>query len=752
MKRMTFRVALLAATAFAPVMAHGQTASVPLPTPLPEGSASAAKGAPATSPTSPASAQLADIVVTAQRRSENLQKVPISVIALSGDALESKGVTDLPAMRVAVPGLNFQSIQGLATPRLRGIGSSASGPGIEPEVAVYVDGVYYASAAASLFSFNNVAQVAVLKGPQGTLFGRNAVGGLVQITTVDPTQEVHARGEIGYGNYDTIKGKIYLSGGLAPNVAMDFAAQATHQGKGYGTNLFNGQDTRKTDHDVALRSKLLFTPGSTTRITLSGDFADSDGTQGSIRLEPGSTPNPATGPAYGGSVWDINNDVQGFVKTRSYGGSAKLEQKVGGGITFMSLSALRFLDYSNALDLDATPKAYQAVVKYQADRQFSQELQLQSRSGGKFQWTLGAYYFDLKSSYDPNNFLLFYNNNPAPPNALFPLVGTSTYSTQTAKSFAGYAQATYEILPSTHVTGGFRYTYEKRTLTGYVVQHFTSPRPDATLAAVNPAGVTVKKPTFRIGLDTQATPDVLLYASFNRGFKSGGFNSGAINDPAYRPEILDAYEAGFKSQFLNHRGSLNASVFYYKYKDIQTQRLNNGALGIINGASATLKGLDVDAAFAVTSSFHLTGSFEILDGKYGTFLAAPISTVAGGTPVIIGDVSGNRLPVASKFTSTLGANYTARLSNGSKLEPSTTLYYNSGWFTEPDNKIRQKRFAELSATVRWTSSDDRYNVSLWGANLTNAKSRANATTLAFGNHVVSFNPPRTFGITAGFKY
>lgn len=690
-------------------------------------------------------ATVGEVVVTAQRRAENVQKVPIAITTLSATGLAKAGIENLSQIGVAVPGLNFQSIQGLATPRLRGIGSAASGPGVEPEVAVYVDGVYYASAAASILSFNNVSQVTVLKGPQGTLFGRNAVGGLVQIATADPTQSFHMRGETGYGNYDTSKTKLYITGGPNPYVAADLAIQANFQGKGYGRNLLTGQDTQRTDHDLAVRSKLLIRPTPSTKIMISGDYSDTVGTPASIRLEPGSRAAPGTGPNYGGSVWDINNDVNGYVKTHTSGVSIKIDQKLG-RLTLSSISALRHLAYSNALDLDASPTPYQAVVKHQNDDQLSQEFQLQSPSNTKFNWTIGVYYFDLSSKYNPNNFLL----SGAAVNPFFPLVRSQTFSTQTARSIAGYGQATYEVLPKTHLTFGMRYTNEQRNLTGVNTLFFRAPKqPTATTVALGP--LSVSRPTYRAALDYQLFSDVLLYASYNTSFKSGGYNSGSITKPGYRPEFIKAYEAGFKSQALDRRLTFNASGFYYDYTNIQEQMLSSGALNIINGAAATVYGADIDAAALVTPDFRVTTGLEVLHSRFDSFPNAPISTPAGGVAVVTGSATGNQLPVASPFTATVSGDYTHTVQFG-VLDGSATVAYNSGWYTEPDNAVRQNDFVQINASLRWTSPDGRYTASLWGDNLTNAKSRANATTLAFGNHVVSFNPPLTFGGTVGFKF
>ncbi len=349
---------------------------------------------------SSAAAGIGDIIVTAQRRSENLQNVPVAVSAVSSKQLAAAGVSDLQSLRVVVPGLTFSSIQQNVQPRLRGIGSSTAGPGIEPGVAVYVDGVYYASATGALFSFNNVEQISVLKGPQGTLFGRNAVAGLVQVTTRDPSQTFVMEGNAGYGNYNTGTASIYVGGGLTNNITADFAGLVKFQGDGYGENLTTGQDTRRTKHDINVRSKLIFTPAPDTKITLAADYSNNKGSQGTDRLEKGTNAAPGTGPSYGGKVWDVEADYPWFNNIESGGGSLKVDQKIG-SLSLLSITAYRRLQYENALDLDFTASPYQTIRQSQHDRQFSQELQLQSPSSGPFKWTLGGFYFNANDVSDP---------------------------------------------------------------------------------------------------------------------------------------------------------------------------------------------------------------------------------------------------------------------------------------------------------------------------------------------------------------
>jgi outer membrane receptor protein involved in Fe transport len=216
-------------------------------------------------------AALDEIVVTAQKRSENLQDVPIAISAISGDELEASGASSVTALAEVTPGLQMQTTQGSISPRIRGVGSDL--PNVENSVAMYVDGVYIASPSASLLSLNNVAQVETLKGPQGTLFGRNATGGALLIQTREPTENLSGKFDVSYGNYQTTTVNGYVADGLTPAVAADFAVHAAHQGEGYGKNLFTGSDVYQANLDLALRSKWVLKPTEADTVHLIFDFS-----------------------------------------------------------------------------------------------------------------------------------------------------------------------------------------------------------------------------------------------------------------------------------------------------------------------------------------------------------------------------------------------------------------------------------------------------------------------------------------------
>src|ERR1700719_1928401 len=230
---------------------------------------------------------LYEIVVTAQKRSENLQDVPIAISTVSGEALAASAADSITALADMTPGLKMETVQGSIAPRIRGVGSDL--PNVENSVAMYVDGVYIASPSASLLSLNNIAQDETLKGPQGTLFGRNATGGALLIQTREPTENLSGKFDVAYGNYQTTTVNGYLADGLTPVVAADFAMHASHQGEGYGKNLFTGSDVYPVRLDLALRSKWVLKPTDADTIRLIFDFERRDGSTATVDYVPAGT-------------------------------------------------------------------------------------------------------------------------------------------------------------------------------------------------------------------------------------------------------------------------------------------------------------------------------------------------------------------------------------------------------------------------------------------------------------------------------
>jgi len=741
---------LLAGTAACHLLSAG-TALAQAPATSPQADTAQASGSADDSASNSGDGGLQDIVVTAQRRSENLQRVPISIAVATEEQLQASGVSGLQSLKVLTPGVEVQSNNGYAFPIIRGVGSKATGPGIETPVAFYVDGVYYAAPAATLLSFNNIQQIEVLKGPQGTLFGRNATGGLIQVKTRDPSSDFGGKMNLSYGNYQTLKGDFYITGGLADNLTTDLAFVGTTMGDGYGTNLTSGKDVYRINHDIGIRSKTLLTIGSDTEVRLVLDYGDSRNSLLATRVPLGETIPAPYGPVYGGRPWDVSVNYEPVNVVKSGGASLRIDHDAG-AVKIASITAYRKSKFIIDVDLDYTPTNGRRLSVDQRDHQFSQELQLLSAGNGPFSWVVGAFYFDALADYAQNRVLL---NGPAAVPTVPPIVESNQTAFQSTKSISGFGQATLEVAPGLKLTGGLRYTSEKRELGNAQTIVTRSDGSTVVTFPLSSRSATFNKLTWRAAVDYQATPDVLTYLSYNRGFKSGGFNPSALTVPPFEPEVLDAFEGGIKSTLFDRRIKLNGAIYYYDYANTQLQRVAaNGTTGIYNSAGAEIYGFDGELRAQVTPELNLVVGYQYAHGKYRSFPGAIIAAprAAGGYTLTTGDAAGNVTILTPKHTVSIVANYTIPTKTG-EISLNASGYYNSGFFVEPDNVVTQPRYFMVNASVRWEFGSGQ-SISIWGNNLTNrvVSNIDGINNVGFGVRRANYAPPRTYGVSVGTTF
>lgn len=690
-----------------------------------------------------------EIIVTAQKREESLQRVPITITAITAAKLAATGVSSTQDLVVVTPGLNVSTAgQGAyLLPNLRGIGGTATGPGIENSVPVYVDGVYLASAGASLLSLNNIERVEVLKGPQGTLFGRNATGGLVHIITRDPKHDVGAEASVSYGNYETIVSNAYVTGGTGI-VAADLAMTYTTMGDGYGRNIITGEKVNKTDYDYTLRSKILFEPSDTTTIRLSADYSKVLSSTGTSR--PGPPPLVATldRTPFPGGDYDTRANYPLYRRFEGGGASIRLDQEIG-NLSLVNITAYRRNKLITTSDVDGTFVPGVGLTATQYDRQFTNELQLLSSNDGPFRWLIGAFYLHSNGRYDP---LEAFRSGPFVTSPAS-IARTVTIAGIETDSYAGFAQATLEIASGTNITGGIRYTEDRRKLNSNDEQF----RADGTSAGpiLGPISKSAKfsQVTYRASIDHQFTSNILGFLSYNRGFKSGGFNATTPQDVTFKPEVLDAVEGGVKADLIPGKLRFNASAFYYKYKDIQIQFLIPGAALIRNGSRAELYGLDAELVAAITDRLRVTGGVSLLHDRFTSY---PDADYFVGCPTGVAapcklSASGNRLPGAPDITGNVTLDYSIPLSSG-RIDLSSTFFYNDGFTSDAAGTYRQDAYGRVSASIGYIADGDRFTVRVWGRNLNNSRSIQQFVQSSLGGSKFAFDPPRTYGVTAGFKF
>ncbi len=728
---------------------------------------------------------LEDIVVTATRRSTNLQEVSGTIVAVTAQSLKALNVEDIQDLPALVPGLIVQPSGG-NNMFLRGVGSSSTGFN-EGQNAVYIDGLYLANPAASIASFNNLERIEVLKGPQGTLYGRNVTGGLISIITKDPTQEVHADMSAGYATYDTSTFNYYATSGITDTVAGSIALFGQQQDRGWTQNVFTGTTDQQSE-EFGVQAKLQWRPTDGTKVTASFIYDGGNRDFGFARqTAPGTLASDGT-PYLG--EYRYASRINPESPYRIYIGTLKIEQDLG----FATLTSLSGYQKSSARTLFGgaqsglgQPRAGLGVPTndfLQKNRAFSQEFQLTSaRNASRLEWVTGLFYFNDKSRLRLDTYNTCIDNVCAPG-----FTPTSSDGRPTTKSYSAYGDATYRFLEATKLTLGLRYTEETRGLTGLLSPLQGRPNSVAAIpvpaggaVALQPgqpysvaiAGVQVLQPgiatekkfsavTYRIVLAQDLSDNVHAYLSHNYGFKSGAFNANAFNNPPVNPEKLYAYEAGIKSELFDRRLRLNVSYFHYDYKDIQVRSsaapAPPGNVFLLNIANSTYDGVDVDFSAAVVDGLTINGGFEYLDARFKDYPGASCITPGTGTAsgVTIGlpktvtcNLAGFQVPNAPKFSGGIGFSYAIQTEAG-KFALSANDRFNVGYPMTPGGEIRQAKLHIVDASLLWTSPSRSFDINFWARNLLGEY--IYGTAQAGRDLIITPGAPRTYGVTLGVHF
>ncbi len=694
---------------------------------------------------------LGAVIVTARRRDERLQDVPIAVSAITGAQADLIGVDSTDLLTVVTPSLDFGQQPFAAIPFLRGVGSSSGGAGFESPIAIYVDDVYYASPNAKLFTLDNIESVQVLKGPQGTLFGRNATGGVIQVKTKQPEFKPSGKVTAGYANYDTISGSFYATGGLSDNIAANIAVSGSDQGEGYGESVLTGVETQKSK-DWNIRAQMLINLSEKTSVKLAADYSDSESDMGAnLGVLPGSV--GIGGTTFSGE-YNTATDGNDLVEIQQAGLSMHVNHEMSFA-DLVSVSAYRNTEMNTLLDQDASPITFFTLDLDSPTKTFSQEFRLVSNTDGPLEWVTGVYYLNAISKYDPATLtgIIFDPASIGDESAVYQFEDK-----QTLNSYSGFAEGTYRFLPDTSLTLGIRYTLDEyefesieQTIRSSVVPEFDVPGGEFTLED------DFDKFTYRAILDHKFTDDIMGYASYSRGFKSGGYNVAepgtADTQAAVRPEVLDAYEIGLKTSLMENRLTFNIAGYYYDYKDLAVSITRQGSLFVINAAAAEIKGVDADFVFSPMDGLRIAGGIGYIDSEYSEFPNGPTYTPNPNPPFgfIVGsaDLSGNETQRSPELTLSVAPSYTFRAGNGA-VTLAASYYHNSGYYSDPENRLEQPSYELVNASLGY-QFDNGLGIRLWGKNLTDDRY---FTFLQgdFFKDPAAYAPPRTYGITLSKEF
>lgn len=675
-----------------------------------------------------------EVIVTAEKRESNLQRVPISITAFTAEDLQGGGVEDSWGLQLRTPSLSISSNGPAGHLYIRGIGSDQLGVGTEGSTSIYLDDVYMGRTQNALSTLLDVQQIEVLRGPQGTLYGRNSVGGAIKIRSALPTRDYQAHGALEIGDYDKRRFEAVVSGPIVNDRLLFRFAGLTSQRDGFVKNINPNARGALQDEDVVrLRASTRYLPSDRLTLDVSADYYH-DKSTGPVSkvLTPGT--GAGLGAVFIPDPYTVNFDVQNTRDLENWGVTSNIVQDLG-SMSFRSVTGYRENEWFQDLDSDGTEIAQQQVVWGEKQKQFSQELQLSSNGDTRLDWLVGLYYFWEHADFDVS--LL------RPLDAgLFNITLPSSNKTN---AYAAFAQGTYHLNDALRVTAGIRYSDEKKD---HVVETFIN---DGISLGRSPGKKSWAAVTPKVGLEYQATPRALLYVSATRGFKSGGFNSVGGGE-SFDPEHLWSYEGGLKTQWLNNLLQVNGGIFYYSYDDMQVTRWTQNLTAVENAAKAHVTGGEIEIVALPFKGLDISIGASVLDAKYDKYITANPANI--GEPPR--DLKGNTLRNAPEATLSTVAQYTHPVGQQGALTWRVEYQWQGKTYFDPFNQpiVQQDPFSVVNARLTYAAAGDRFSVSAYGKNLFDeeyftAVFRFDSTGF---NHLANVGDPRTYGLRVDVRF
>ncbi len=752
---------------------------------------------------------LEEIIVTARYRAENLQTIPVAASVVDGELLDGSHTVNTQQLTQFVPSLYYNS----ANPRntaytIRGLGSntlsiSAANDGIEPGVGFYVDQVYHGRPATASFDFTDIERVEVLRGPQGTLFGKNTADGVIHVISREPAFQLESNAEVSVGSYDFRQVKGTVSGPLGEKIAGRFSLQDTER-DGLLTNVKTGEKLNELN-SFAVRGQLLVVPSDRLRLRFIYDVTDLDSaccTQTFLRvgqsLRSAGRQYPALAAGLGyepasRNVYDRLSDIDAplHVKTED-GGFAAIAEWDFGSTALTSVSAWRFWDWDVANDRDYTGIPIQLVQRIPSRQdQYSQEVRLNSKGSGRLNYVAGLYWFSQEisgtpiSTYGPEAayWLLSQANFtvPIPRNLLdgYSQTGSSDFK---MSSYAPFGEVNYAFTKRLTGTLGFRYTHESKDGT-YATQVSGGPSlaglPAATAAELTRARLSIFRPqsytaaddagnfSGRANIAYQFTNDLFGYVNYAHGYKSGGLNmSGLPLDAQNQPTLATAvikdetnssYELGFKSMLRDGKATLNLAAYRTAVQDYQSNVVSSLETAAIRSYPANIpevrvQGLEADFMTLLSQGFTLRFSLAYADGKNADYPAGPCPLEVQTAATVACDLTGVPLAGLSKWSSSLGLDYRRQIGRGDMmvhLDTNTRDGYNSDTSGSRYTVIEGFSVTNLSVAYRFARG---WQIEAFARNLFDEE-YISALTIQTGNSGLILGQagePRTVGVAFRF--
>ena len=631
------------------------------------------------------------IFVTAEKKAKNAQRTPISIAAYDSDALQRSVLEDISDIGLLTPGVVVNK-EIVGKIYIRGIGTENLTVGGDPGVAVHTDGAYIARTSAANFDLHDVERVEVLRGPQGTLYGRNATGGSINIISNAPTEEFYAKAELQYGSHDRIRYGGVVSGPLSDTIQARVSFVKSDR-DGFTDNVFTGQ-ALDTEDLMMGRGRLRFLASEDITFDVIGEFSIDDSKPAPFKqLEfselfegmSGAFDPPGLRPVAQDSPVEEHQDQYGLTAILNWDFS---------GVTLTSVSSYRNVDFFAAFDGDAVDINFQDFVDDNESDQFTQEIRLASNSEGAFEWIFGGYYF-----HDDGHQEIFI---PIPGFG-FDILHIADIKTN---AFAVFGQATYSVLPTLNLTAGLRYSTEDKEGEQFSDFGFIPP----LMQDLNEDSDAL---TPRFSIEYFPHDNAMFYASATRGFKSGGFTFNGFQSN-FDPEFVWSYEGGVKTQFAENRAQANLSIFYYDYTDLQVSKLENNAGVITNAADATIWGGEFEFVTRPNEFFEFNAGVAYLNAEFDQFLTEDPSNPGLGTI----DLAGNNLTRSPEFSANVGAQFYVPAGDWGTASLRVDYQHQGKSFFTPFNRdlSAQEAFNLVNARLSLQDDDEKWQFAVFVKN------------------------------------
>jgi iron complex outermembrane receptor protein len=680
--------------------------------------------------------RIADIVVTAQKRSENVQKVPLSISAFSADTLAERGITGTQALEQVTPSLVFGSFNGAARPYIRGLGTSQTSVESETAVGFYVDGVYRSSVYGLIQDFADIERVEVLKGPQGTLYGRNTTAGAINIITREPTSELKGSASVQYGSRANFKAVGYLSGGTDVIAGSLSVVRISHHA--YQTNIVDGSGIDEKGLWGA-RGKIVVTLGN-WKATVAGDYARDHGRSkaGFTYLLPNSLPS-----LLGGTITldkdQVSNDFNMVYRNLDDRGLSLTVKGDLGPVGFTSTTAYRNTRMASGADYDSSNLPIAGVTANQTFESYSQEFQFVSQTAGPIEWVAGLFAITARPGFDP---LSQYIGVP-------PAITNVTGIGRT-RAIAGYGQVTYKLAGGLQFTGGLRYNIEQKKV---IAETVTIPAANFVLEGPHTSHTWHNlSPKISIQYDTGAS---LFYATASKGFRSGTISLTAPGSAPVNPEKVTAFEVGGKHDLLDRRVRFNWAAFLYNYKNLQVSTVVSGAEVTENAAKERSYGVDADLTVRPLAGLSLQVAAAYLHARYLSYPNASVyepnpATGGFGNALVRRDVSGNTAVSSPRIVLSGNASYRFEIAGGETIL-NANIVRNSGYYFDSANRIHQPAYAQVNLRASHQIAGTPLRVAVFADNATDKRPIAGVVGAVFGDFG-QYAEPRVIGVEARIDF